>query len=329
MDILSIILCLICFVAGIVVCRIGLNSKLKTVVKLDQETAEKNKAILREYDKDQELLQQNKQQLTIVKTEWETLSNNLEAQKQNYEERKSFIQESINQLEESLNKNFEERALELGEEYQKEKCKLATLFIDLQAELTESGQKKLAELYKEINDTTASLKELKAKASAAVEENKRKEQMKEQEMYYRLVLSAQDLTEISHLREVEKYLKDPSPLNKVIWKVYYEKPYTDLIGRVFGQKKNITGIYRITNVLNGKCYVGQAVDVPERWKQHIKRGLGAEVPTKNKLYPAMQEIGPENFIFELLEECSRDKLNEREDYWQDFYQAKEFGYSIK
>ena len=57
MDILSIILCLICFVAGIVVCRIGLNSKLKTVVKLDQETAEKNKAILREYDKDQELLQ--------------------------------------------------------------------------------------------------------------------------------------------------------------------------------------------------------------------------------------------------------------------------------
>lgn len=195
--------------------------------------------------------------------------------------------------------------------------------------MTEESQKKLADLYEQIESTTACLTDLRAKAAAAVEENKRKEYMKEKEMYYRLVLTSQDLVEISHLREVEKYLKDPSPLNKVIWKVYYEKPYTDLIGRVFGQKKNITGIYRITNVNDGRCYVGQAVDVPERWRQHIKRGLGAETPTKNKLYPAMQEIGPENFIFELLEECPRDKLNEREDYWQDFYQAKEFGYSIK
>ena len=148
-------------------------------------------------------------------------------------------------------------------------------------------------------------------------------------MFYRLSLSEQDLIEIKHLREVENYLKDPSPLNKVIWKVYYEKPYTDLIGRVFGQNKEVTGIYRITNPTDGRCYVGQAVNVPERWRQHIKRGLGAETPTKNKLYPVMKDIGPESFIFELLEECPRDKLNEREDYWQDFYQAKEFGYSIK
>ena len=69
--------------------------------------------------------------------------------------------------------------------------------------------------------------------------------------------------------------------------------------------------------------------MPERWRQHIKRGLGAEPPTKNKLYPAMKELGPEKFIFELLEECKREDLNAREDYWQDFYHAKDFGYSIK
>ena len=33
--------------------------------------------------------------------------------------------------------------------------------------------------------------------------------------------------------------------------------------------------------------------------------------------------------FEIIEECDRSKLNELEDYWQDFYKAKEFGYSIK
>ena len=77
------------------------------------------------------------------------------------------------------------------------------------------------------------------------------------------------------------------------------------------------------------CYVGQAANLAERWKQHIKRGLGADSITKNKLYPAMKAIGVENFSFEVIEECERSKLDEREDYWQDFFKAKEFGYSIK
>lgn len=77
------------------------------------------------------------------------------------------------------------------------------------------------------------------------------------------------------------------------------------------------------------CYVGQAANLAERWKQHIKRGLGADPITKNKLYPAMKAIGVENFSFEVIEECERSKLDEREDYWQNFFKAKEFGYSIK
>ena len=36
----------------------------------------------------------------------------------------------------------------------------------------------------------------------------------------------------------------------------------------------------------------------------------------------MQEIGVENFTFEVIEECERSLLDEREDYWQDFYKAK-------
>lgn len=43
----------------------------------------------------------------------------------------------------------------------------------------------------------------------------------------------------------------------------------------------------------------------------------------------MAEIGVENFSFEIIEECPREQLNDREDYWQDFFKAKEFGYSIK
>lgn len=43
----------------------------------------------------------------------------------------------------------------------------------------------------------------------------------------------------------------------------------------------------------------------------------------------MLAFGVENFTFELLEECERDRLDEREDHWQEVYHAKDFGYSIK
>jgi hypothetical protein len=152
--------------------------------------------------------------------------------------------------------------------------------------------------------------------------------MNNQQDFYRLSLSEDDKVEIKRLREVLPYLRDSEPLNKVIWKVYYEKPYTDMIGRVVGTGTH-TGIYKITNIENNMCYVGQAANIADRWKQHIKRGIGAETPTRNKLYPAMLTFGVENFTFEIIEECDRSLLNDREDYWQDYFHAKDFGYSIK
>ena len=101
-----------------------------------------------------------------------------------------------------------------------------------------------------------------------------------------------------------------------------------MIGRVVGTDQH-TGIYKITNLNSQKCYIGQAVDIANRWRQHVKRGVGAEDWTRNKLYPAMYSLGVENFSFEIVEECERSKLNEREDYWQEFFHAKDYGYSIK
>ena len=172
------------------------------------------------------------------------------------------------------------------------------------------------------------LEQAQKNAWAAVDQAKIALASQQEKDFYRLQLDDAAISDIHHLREVEGLLHQPEALNKVIWKVYYEKPYTDLIGRVFG-KKTPCGIYKITNIDTQMSYVGQAVNVPERWKQHIKRGCGADTPTQNKLYPAMKKEGPERFMFQLLEECKREDLDRQEDYWQDFYKVKEFGYSIK
>lgn len=172
------------------------------------------------------------------------------------------------------------------------------------------------------------LQEYKSKYAAAVEEYKRTQEMTEKQMFYRLQLSQIDIDEIKKIEEVGQYLRDSRPISKVIWAVYYNHAYTDLVGRVIGNGRH-TGIYKLTNITNGMTYIGQAVDIAARWKQHIKCALGADPAPNNKLYPAMQEVGPENFTFEVIEECEPEALDEREQYWQDFYKAKEFGYSVR
>ena len=67
------------------------------------------------------------------------------------------------------------------------------------------------------------------------------------------------------------------------------------------------------------------MDVSKRWKDHCKCGLGIEASATNKLYNNMQKNGVWNFSFELLEECSRNLLNEKERFWIEMYQSDKFG----
>lgn len=253
------------------------------------------------------------------------------------------IDESLIKAEENAQdaaERFYQKALlraqeKLEEALEKESWNYQKAIEDFQAELEEIKaesalhfSQEMQSRQEQLNIATQNLQDMQAKVAAAVEASKRQEEMETQQNFYRIQLSEIDLNEIERLRAVEPYLRNKEALNKVIWKVFYEKPTNDLIGRVIGSGIQ-TGIYKITNIDNQKCYVGQAVNIGDRWKQHIKKGLGADPPTRNKLYPAMKDIGPENFTFEVIEKCDRINLDSREDYWQEYFKAKEFGYSIK
>lgn len=70
------------------------------------------------------------------------------------------------------------------------------------------------------------------------------------------------------------------------------------------------GIYRITNKINGKFYIGQSVDINRRFMEH-KAPHGKM--TSIKL--AIKKYGKENFLFEVIEECNIEDLDAREIYW--------------
>lgn len=91
----------------------------------------------------------------------------------------------------------------------------------------------------------------------------------------------------------------------------------------------MTGIYKITNNINGKIYIGQSIDINKRWKEHKHR---SQIPNKEYdkyLYRAFRKYGIENFTFEILEECTREQLNEKENYYILLYKSNDdfYGYN--
>lgn len=299
--------------------------KVKQTEKINQEIVQKNAAA--------------KAELSAMESRTEYLKKSYQEKYDEYHRLREDCEKESRQAEQAAKKYYEKmldiqkKKLEYDLKIEKQKYNDAVdeyrkEYANVLFGAADEFQKEFTQKNAELMLLQDSLDHEKAIVMAAINANKRAAEMEEKDNFYRLNLLDEDITEIEQLRECLKTLRNPEPVNKVIWKTYYEKPYTDLIGRVIGSGVHC-GIYKITNLKNGMCYVGQAVNIAERWKQHIKRGIGADTPTRNKLYPAMLAIGVENFSFEIIEECDRNLLNEREDYWQEYFKAKEFGYSIK
>lgn len=83
------------------------------------------------------------------------------------------------------------------------------------------------------------------------------------------------------------------------------------------------GIYKIENLINGKKYIGQSIDIETRWAEHkrINERSLETIKQKYPLYLAFKKYGLENFSFEVLEICSKEKLDEREKYYIDYYNS--------
>lgn len=228
------------------------------------------------------------------------------------EQIRTNMETAIEQRSEELSKEYREAELAHAKEYE-------IIMIDAVEDFNKEWNKKVDELH-EIKQQIADEHKI---YEAIVEDQRRKARQKADENFCRLVISEEDLKEVEKIREITPYLKNPEVLNKVLWSSYYQKPYQDLIARLFNTSKP-SGIYKITCLPDNKIYIGQSVNVPNRFSEHIKRGLGAEPATKNRLYTAMKKWGVENFTFELMEEVPRDKLNERERYWIDYFQSAEY-----
>lgn len=82
------------------------------------------------------------------------------------------------------------------------------------------------------------------------------------------------------------------------------------------------GIYQITNLINGKQYIGQSINISRRWWEHKARAYDINNNCYHKpLYQAFRKYGLDNFELNILELCEPEKLNEREAYYINLLQT--------
>lgn len=84
------------------------------------------------------------------------------------------------------------------------------------------------------------------------------------------------------------------------------------------------GIYKITSPSN-KVYIGQSVNIKKRFNQYKRK----ECSKQPHIFNSLLKYGFENHTFEVIEECTIELLNERERYWQEFYNVLEIGLNCK
>ena len=85
----------------------------------------------------------------------------------------------------------------------------------------------------------------------------------------------------------------------------------------------MVGIYKITNKMNNKVYIGQSNNLERRKKEHFNWKLN----NRQYIDELISDLGADNFLFEIIEYCSQSELDEKEKYWIEYYNSFYDGYN--
>lgn len=85
-------------------------------------------------------------------------------------------------------------------------------------------------------------------------------------------------------------------------------------------------IYKITNNINSKVYIGQTIGtIEKRFNEHKRAAIKG---CQYALHRAIRKYGIDNFSVEEIEQCPTEELDNREQYWISFYDSYYQGYNM-
>ncbi len=148
----------------------------------------------------------------------------------------------------------------------------------------------------------------------------------QQKLFYTIQLPEEYHEDIDFLlTTVAAKVQHPDIISKLVWTEYVKPNIEDTFKRV--EVKAEPGIYKLTSLANGKCYIGKSTNVKTRIADHFKSAIGIKSIADQAVHHAILKEGFWNWQIEIITYCDKDKLSELEKYYIEFFKAQEFGYN--
>ena len=179
---------------------------------------------------------------------------------------------------------------------------------------------------KELDLVLEEVKRYKEKRDAINQEILRARALEEKQDFYRIQLDDSSKQDIEVLNNIRQKLNKTDLLDKLIYDNYIARPVKEMVKRVL-EGKNPSGIYKVTNIKTNEIYIGKSVKIADRFVNHVKSACGLDGVAESQFQRALKKYGIDCFTWELLEECAKENLTEREKFYILFYSTKEYGYN--
>lgn len=166
----------------------------------------------------------------------------------------------------------------------------------------------------------------KKKYESLLEPIKQYEKEKQARLFYTIQLPEEYQADIEFLlTTVATKVQHPDIISKLVWAEYVKPNLDDTFKRIEIQAE--PGIYKLTSLINNKCYIGKSTNVKTRISDHFKSAIGIKSIADQAVHHAILKEGFWNWQIEIITYCDREQLNELEKYYIEFFKAQEFGYN--
>ena len=182
------------------------------------------------------------------------------------------------------------------------------------------------EAYDRANKAIEGAREEEERFNAILEPLRQYEKEKQERLFYTIQVPDEYNEDINFLlTTVSQKVAHPDIINKLVW-TEYVKPYlTETFKRANIEEK--PGVYKITNINDGKCYVGKSTNIKKRLTDHFKASVGINSISWQAVHDAILKEGFWNWTIEPIIYCDKDKLSELEKYYINFFKSNIYGFN--
>lgn len=192
--------------------------------------------------------------------------------------------------------------------------------------IKEASETKWREAMEQIQKYNDSIAEAKERFEGIERTLRTYDLEQQQKLFYTIQLSEEYHEDIDFLlTTVAAKVQHPDIISKLVWTEYVKPNIEDTFKRI--EIKAEPGIYKLTSLVNGKCYIGKSTNVKTRIADHFKSAVGIKSIADQAVHHAILKEGFWNWQIEIITYCDKDKLSELEKYYIEFFKAQEFGYN--